>query len=172
VDADLQAAEQHIQRVLIEAAKLAPRECHELAVIRARGLERGNPNRATLAVGLRACREVQPNASSVKAFPNKEKAKTSGFIDAQTARSRRLPTRRRSKTPEAHYELFRDWQRTPTRSSVTALRSPRQQMDVRFCMGRNHQPRGIIALSSTLIRRMARSPKRAQKPRAFRLTLT
>src|SRR5208337_3923087 len=40
----------HIQRVLIEAAKLAPRECHELAVIHARGLERGNPNRATLAV--------------------------------------------------------------------------------------------------------------------------
>ncbi|HZD47969.1 MAG TPA: hypothetical protein VE178_04420, partial [Silvibacterium sp.] len=31
----------HIQRVLIEAAKLAPRECHELAVIRARELERG-----------------------------------------------------------------------------------------------------------------------------------
>ena len=40
----------HIQRVLIEAAKLAPRECHELAVIRARELEKGNPNRATLAV--------------------------------------------------------------------------------------------------------------------------
>jgi transposase len=40
----------HIQRVLIEAAKLAVRECHELAVIRARELEKGNPNRATLAV--------------------------------------------------------------------------------------------------------------------------
>jgi transposase len=40
----------HIQRVLIEAAKLAPRECHELALIRERELQRGNPNRATLAV--------------------------------------------------------------------------------------------------------------------------
>jgi len=40
----------HIQRVLIEAAKLAPRESPELAVMRARELERGNPNRATLAV--------------------------------------------------------------------------------------------------------------------------
>ena len=40
----------HIQRVLVEAAKLAPRECHELAVVRERELERGNPNRATLAV--------------------------------------------------------------------------------------------------------------------------
>ena len=40
----------HIQRVLVEAAKLAPRECHELAVVRERELERGNSNRATLAV--------------------------------------------------------------------------------------------------------------------------
>jgi transposase len=40
----------HIQRVLVEAAKLAPRECSELAVIRERELERGNRNRATLAV--------------------------------------------------------------------------------------------------------------------------
>jgi transposase len=40
----------HIQRVLIEAAKLATRESPELAMIRARELEKGNPNRATLAV--------------------------------------------------------------------------------------------------------------------------
>jgi transposase len=40
----------HIQSVLIEAAKLATRESPELAMIRARELERGNPNRATLAV--------------------------------------------------------------------------------------------------------------------------
>jgi len=40
----------HIQRVLIEAAKLAPRQAHELALIHARELERGNSNRATLAV--------------------------------------------------------------------------------------------------------------------------
>jgi transposase len=40
----------HIQRVLIEAAKLAPRQSPELALVRARELERGNPNRATLAV--------------------------------------------------------------------------------------------------------------------------
>jgi hypothetical protein len=40
----------YIQRVLIEAAKLGPREYHELAEVRARELERGNRNRATLAV--------------------------------------------------------------------------------------------------------------------------
>jgi transposase len=40
----------HIQRVLVEAAKLAPRESPELALVRERELQRGNPNRATLAV--------------------------------------------------------------------------------------------------------------------------
>jgi transposase len=40
----------HIQRVVIEAAKMAIRISPELAMIRARELERGNPNRATLAV--------------------------------------------------------------------------------------------------------------------------
>ena len=36
-------------------------------------------------------------------------------------------------TPEALCELFRDWQRTQTQSSVRTLRSLRQQMDVRSC---------------------------------------
>ena len=38
------------------------------------------------------------------------------------------------KTPEAHHELFRGWQRTQTQSSVRTLRSLRQQMDVWFCL--------------------------------------
>jgi hypothetical protein len=41
----------HIQRVLIEAAKLATRESPELAMVRVKELERDNPNRATLAGG-------------------------------------------------------------------------------------------------------------------------
>ena len=40
----------HIQSVLIEAAKLAPRYSHELAMVYDKELLRGNPNRATLAV--------------------------------------------------------------------------------------------------------------------------
>jgi transposase len=40
----------HIQRALVEAAKLAPRQSHELAVIYDRERQRGNGNRATLAV--------------------------------------------------------------------------------------------------------------------------
>jgi hypothetical protein len=40
----------HIQHVLVEAAKLAPRQNHELALIYEKEIERGNRNRATLAV--------------------------------------------------------------------------------------------------------------------------
>lgn len=40
----------HIQHVLVEAAKLAPRYSHELALVRDKGIERGNKNGAMLAV--------------------------------------------------------------------------------------------------------------------------
>jgi len=40
----------HIQHVLIEAAKLAPRQSAELALIHQKAMEKGNRNRATLAV--------------------------------------------------------------------------------------------------------------------------
>jgi transposase len=40
----------HIQQVLVEAAKLAPRQSHELAMIYEKEKQRGNRNRATLAV--------------------------------------------------------------------------------------------------------------------------
>jgi transposase len=40
----------HIQHVLVEAAKLAPRQNHELALVREKEMQTGNRNRATLAV--------------------------------------------------------------------------------------------------------------------------
>src|SRR5437773_397001 len=40
----------HIQRVLVEAAKLAPRQDHNLALVYEREKQKGNANRATLAV--------------------------------------------------------------------------------------------------------------------------
>jgi len=40
----------YVQQVLIEAAKLAPRQSHELALIYEKEKQRGNRNRATLAV--------------------------------------------------------------------------------------------------------------------------
>ena len=47
-------------------------------------------------------------------------------------------------SPEALYELFRDWQRTQTQSSVMALQSLRQQMDVWFCREQEPMPRGTL----------------------------
>jgi transposase len=46
----LEEAIPHIQHVLVEAAKLAPRQSPELALIHQKALEKGNRNRATLAV--------------------------------------------------------------------------------------------------------------------------
>jgi transposase len=40
----------HIQRVLVEAAKLAPKHSHELALVYEKAKEKGNANRATIAV--------------------------------------------------------------------------------------------------------------------------
>ena len=40
----------HIQHVLVEAAKLAPRQNHELALVYEKEKQKGNSNRATLAV--------------------------------------------------------------------------------------------------------------------------
>src|ERR1051325_10239253 len=38
----------HIQHVLVEAAKLAPKQSHELALVYERAKEKGNVNRATI----------------------------------------------------------------------------------------------------------------------------
>jgi transposase len=40
----------HMQRALVEAAKLAPRQNHELALVHEKEKQKGNANRATLAV--------------------------------------------------------------------------------------------------------------------------
>ena len=40
----------HIQHVLVEAAKMAPRYSHELALVRDKETQKGNKNQATLAV--------------------------------------------------------------------------------------------------------------------------
>ena len=40
----------HLQTILIEAAKLAPRWNEHLAIVHDRALKKGNKNRATLAV--------------------------------------------------------------------------------------------------------------------------
>ena len=107
----------HIQRALVEAAKLAPRQSHELALIYDKEKQKGNSNRATLAV-----------ARKMVAYPGPACCRLSEG----------------DQTPKALYELFRDWQRTQIQSSVEALRSPRQQMDVWFCRVQEPMPRGTL----------------------------
>jgi hypothetical protein len=75
-------------------------------------------------------------------------------------------------TSEALSGLFRDWQRTQTQSSVTALRSSRPQMDVRFCIEQEPPAERHTCAAEDSDRMPARSPQRATKPRAFLLTLT
>ena len=92
----------HIQHVPVEAAKLAPRLNHDLALIYEKEMQRGNRNRATLAVArkivaylLAVERRKQDFMSAINLVAQRqrknlpENEKTSGFFDAQTARSRK-----------------------------------------------------------------------------------
>src|SRR6202022_43053 len=70
-------------------------------------------------------------------------------------------------TPEALYELFRDWQRTQTQSSTTALQGPRLQMDVWFC--RAQEPMEVGYSHLTLLSSNRHRPDRTATaaPHAF-----
>ena len=92
----------HVQRTLVEAAKLAPRQNHELVVIYDQEKQKGNGNRATLF------------RSSLR--------------------------------------IVSGLQRTQTQSSVKALRSLRQQMDVWFGRAQEPMPRGIFCVLNILDR--------------------
>ncbi len=91
----------------------------------------GSARGRTQKTGFRVCGKVRRHGGSLKTCLRIKKH--------QDYSVRRLPGPASSplgegaQTPEAHHELFRDWQRTQTQSSATALRSPRLQMDVWFC---------------------------------------
>ena len=112
----------HLQTVLVEAAKMAPRRSPELALVYEKEKQKGNANRATLAVARkmvayllavdRGERAFVPLENRRGARPNRrcQKEKITGLHRAQPARSCKWPTGRRRSTPEASVELFRDWQ--------------------------------------------------------------
>jgi hypothetical protein len=79
----------HIQHVLVEAAKLAPRQCYELALVHEKEMQKGNRNRATLAVARKMVAYLLAVERQQRDFVPAEERQ------AQTARSRRLPTERR-----------------------------------------------------------------------------
>jgi len=66
----------HLQRVLIEVAKLAPRHSPELAELRERELRRGNKNRATLAVARKLVAWLMAVDKSGREFCPEGKPKT------------------------------------------------------------------------------------------------
>gem|GEM_PF-6043719 len=72
-------------------------------------------------------------------------------------------------TPEALSELFRDWQRTQTQSSVTAPRSPRPQMDVWFCKNAGTLSREAYVRSKTIPINQVRALRSAPQDLAFSL---
>jgi transposase len=67
----------HIQRPLVEAAKLAPRYNHELALVREKELQKGNANRATLAVARKMVAYLLAVDRGQRDFvPSEERSKT------------------------------------------------------------------------------------------------
>src|SRR5258708_28335110 len=75
-------------------------------------------------------------------------------------------------TPEALSELFQDWQRTQTQSSVTTLSGLSQRMDVRFCEGRNHRREARVRAADSGRFAVRAPPKRASGELCFLLTKT
>ena len=87
--------------MLIEAAKLAPRQDHDLALLYEREKQKGNANRATLAVARKmvayflpwiddngiSCLQKMADATRLENQANERKSKL-GSQSAQTARSR------------------------------------------------------------------------------------
>ena len=66
----------HIQRVLVEAAKLAPKQSHELALVYEKGKQKGNANRATLAVARKMVVYLLAVDRQQRAFKPSENFKT------------------------------------------------------------------------------------------------
>ena len=82
-----------------------------------------------------------------------------------------LPTERRSHTPEALSELFQDWQRTQTQSSVTAIKARDSEWMSGSATARTNAERHTCELGVSEILR-ARSPERASAELCFPLTKT
>jgi hypothetical protein len=111
----------HIQRVLVEAAKLAPRQNHELALVYEKEKQKGNGNRATLAVArkmvaylLAVDRRQKPSYLQKSKYGSGInrclREKTRNYTARRAARFRRLPTERRRAISQGSTGLFRDWQ--------------------------------------------------------------
>jgi hypothetical protein len=152
----------HIQRALVEAAETGAETESRISC----DLRQGEAERKWQSGD--TCRSPEDGYLSARRGPATTRVRARGRTrdhgSLSTAENRQEDPVRRlpgpadcrlsegSYTPEALYELFRDWQRTQTQSSATALRSLRQQMDVWFCRAQEPMPRGTLCVLNILDR--------------------
>jgi hypothetical protein len=173
----------HIQRVLIEAAKLAPRESHELALTHARELERGNRNRATLAVPRKMLCYTSPSSadsrtsclprssaalSQCKNLPSQGESRNIGILERAGCQVPPIADWARNHIPRP-LRIVSGLAENTNSIICDGSSGLRQQMDVWSCRGcRDHQPRGTHAQRRILIHAM-RALRARQRPRVFPL---
>src|SRR6516165_3208570 len=85
------------------------------------------------------------------------------LYSAQAARSRRSPTGRRRAISRCSLGLFRDWRRTQTQSSVTAL-GPDTANGCPVLQRQEPQPRGNMRAGSS-VASLLRAPQKARVER-------
>src|SRR5207245_2531801 len=139
--------------VMVEAAKLAPRQNHDLALVYEREKERKcqssdagrssedggvSARRGSGATRFRTVRRsAERSGLETAALPGE---KTTGSHSAQTARSCGCRLSDGDQTPEALFELFQDWQRTYTQSfTVSGPCGPSQKRMSGSAKAGNHR---------------------------------
>jgi hypothetical protein len=116
----------------VEAAKLAPKQSHELALVYEEENQKGTPTALPSPLLERwSCTCLRSIDNSGRLYLQKisrlqpanrcPQGKQPDHTAAQAAKSCMLPTERRRSNSLGSYGFFRDWQRTQTQSSVTAF---------------------------------------------------
>ena len=150
----------HLQSVLVEAAKMAPRLSSELALIYDREKQKGNANRATLAVARKLVAYLVAIDRSQRDFLVVEKENCAAaencrgkeqksLFDTRPARSCCCRLGDGAQALDTPVELFQDWQEITNSIFCGGRWWPRQQMDVWFCISQERSPRGITASRRT-----------------------
>jgi transposase IS116/IS110/IS902 family protein len=143
----------HLQTILIEAAKMAPRNSSVLAMIYDREKQKGNANRATLAVARKMVAYLVAVDRPAKRFSGSRERKRrldSGGIMRflQRAACQVSPKRRLgngAQTPEAHFEMFQDWQEITNSIFCEALPGRDSKWMSGSKMAKEPRPRGTNA---------------------------
>jgi transposase len=145
----------HLQTVLVEAAKMAPRRSSDLAMVYEKEKMKGNKNRATLAVARKMVAYLLAVDRGEREFVPRENHKGSDLkrplvrkenrrmVSTQPARSCKWPTGRRSQSSRGFHRIVsRLAGNTNSIFCEGHTSGRRQQMDVWFCERQEPSPRG------------------------------